>query len=174
MYLWFKKLMALYRIISEQYLKTTTEEAWDFLSDPKNLQRITPAAMQFDIKGGAEQRMFAGQIIRYHVSPFPGVRTPWVTEITHVEEGHYFVDEQRFGPYKFWHHKHFIEEVDGGVRMMDIVDYMLPLGYLGGLMHQLIVKKKLKEIFSFREIALNEIFGNLDGYTPALSFKTLK
>lgn len=166
--------MALYRIISEQYLKTTIEEAWDFLSDPKNLQRITPAAMQFDIKGGAELRMFEGQIIRYHVSPFPGVRTPWVTEITHVEEGHYFVDEQRFGPYKFWHHKHFIELVDGGVRMMDIVDYMLPLGPLGGIMHQLIVKKKLKEIFSFREIALNEIFGNLDGYTPALSFKTLK
>lgn len=166
--------MALFRIISEQYLKASTQEAWDFLSDPKNLQRITPASMQFDIKGGADSRMFPGQIIRYHVSPFPGIRTPWVTEITHVEEGHFFVDEQRFGPYKFWHHKHFITAVEGGVRMMDIVDYMLPLGPLGSIMHGVIVKKKLKEIFSFREVALNEIFGNLEGYTPTLSFNSLK
>lgn len=166
--------MALYRIISEQFLSTTTSEAWDFLSDPKNLQRITPESMQFDIKGGADTRMFPGQIIRYHVSPFPGIRTPWVTEITHVEEGRYFVDEQRFGPYKFWHHKHFIEAVEGGVRMMDIVDYMLPFGPLGSMMHGIIVKNKLKEIFSYREVALNAIFGNLDGHTPSLSFKSLK
>lgn len=165
--------MPLYRILSEQYLTTTLEEAWTFLSDPKNLERITPDSMKFDIKGGADMPMFEGQIIRYHVSPFPGIRTPWVTEITHVKEGSYFVDEQRFGPYKLWHHKHFIESVDGGVLMKDIVDYMLPMGPLGSLMHTLIVRKKLNTIFSFRESALNQIFGSIPGSEARITFNKL-
>ncbi|MFM1878942.1 MAG: hypothetical protein RLZZ241_1808 [Bacteroidota bacterium] len=162
--------MPLYRIISEQHLTTTLENAWEFLSDPENLSKITPDAMKFEIKGGAETRMFPGQIIRYHVSPFPGIRVPWITEITHVKEHQYFVDEQRFGPYKFWHHKHFITPTDQGVLMQDIVDYMLPGGPLGQLMHFLLVKMKLKGIFEFREKALDQMFGGVKQFPAKLTF----
>ncbi len=165
--------MAFYQIISEQYLKASAGEAWSFLSNPRNLQLITPEHMKFDILGGAEKAMYPGQIIRYKVSPFPGVRTSWVTEITHVREGEYFVDEQRFGPYKFWHHKHFIAPVEGGVLMRDVVDYMLPLGPLGTLAHGLLVGKQLRGIFRYREAALDRRFGSLPGHQATLSLKKL-
>lgn len=165
--------MAFYQIISEQYLKASPGEAWSFLSDPRNLQLITPEHMKFDILGGADRAMHPGQIIRYKVSPFPGVRTSWVTEITHVREGEYFVDEQRFGPYKFWHHKHFIAPVEGGVLMRDVVDYMLPLGPLGTLAHGLLVGKQLRGIFRYREAALDRRFGSLPGRQATLSLKKL-
>ena len=165
--------MALYQIISEQYLRASTDGAWAFLSDPRNLQRITPEHMKFDILSGAEKAMFPGQIIRYKVSPFPGVRTSWVTEITHVREGEYFVDEQRFGPYRFWLHKHFITPVEGGVLMRDVVDYMLPLGPLGSLAHGVLIRKQLLDIFRYREAALEKRFGSLPGYTATLQLNKL-
>lgn len=165
--------MAFYQIISEQYLKASAGEAWSFLSDPRNLQLITPKHMKFDILGGADTAMYPGQIIRYKVSPFPGVRTSWVTEITHVREGEYFVDEQRFGPYKFWHHKHFIAPVEGGVLMRDVVDYMLPLGPLGTLAHGLLIGKQLRGIFRYREAALDRRFGSLPGHQATLSLNKL-
>jgi len=165
--------MAFYQIISEQYLKASAGEAWSFLSDPRNLQLITPEHMKFDILGGADRAMYPGQIIRYKVSPFPGVRTSWVTEITHVREGEYFVDEQRFGPYKFWHHKHFIAPVEGGVLMRDVVDYMLPLGPLGTLAHSLLIGKQLRGIFRYREAALDRRFGSLPGHQATLSLNKL-
>jgi len=103
--------------------------------------------------------MFSGQIIQYILTPILGIPFRWVTEITHVDQGKYFVDEQRFGPYTFWHHKHFIEPVDGGVKMTDIVDYKLPLGPLGKLAHSLFVSNKVKEIFIYRTQKLKELFG---------------
>ena len=135
------------------------ETAWNFLSDPKNLKTITPDYMGFNILSGADRPMFEGQIIQYIVTPVLGIKTKWVTEITHVREGHYFVDEQRFGPYALWHHKHFIKEIDGGVEMEDIVDYKIPFGFIGNLTHPLIVKPKLEEIFSYREKKLEALFG---------------
>ena len=89
-----------------------------------------------------------------------GIPFRWVTEITHVVQGRYFVDEQRFGPYTFWHHKHFIEPIEGGVKMIDEVDYKLPLGVLGRFAHWLFVSKKVKEIFEYRFKKLNELFGS--------------
>lgn len=133
--------------------------AWDFLSDPKNLKTITPDYMGFDILSGADKKMFAGQIIQYRVSPIWGISTQWVTEITHVKEREFFVDEQRFGPYSLWHHKHFIKAIPGGVSMEDIVDYKLPLGVLGRMIHPFLVKPKLKEIFNYRYQKLIELFG---------------
>jgi ligand-binding SRPBCC domain-containing protein len=115
--------------------------------------------MGFDILSGADRKMFPGQIIQYILTPILGIPFRWVTEITHVEKGHYFVDEQRFGPYTFWHHKHFIKEIPNGVQMTDIVDYKLPLGFLGRFTHWLFVKKKVKSIFDYREQKLESIFG---------------
>lgn len=151
--------MKLYRLHTIQDLPISKDQAWDFLSDPKNLKTITPDYMGFNILNGADRKMFPGQIIQYIVTPVAGIPTKWVTEITHVKEGEYFVDEQRFGPYALWHHKHFIESIPGGVRMEDIVDYKLPFGILGQLVHPILVKPKLKEIFEYRKQKLIELFG---------------
>ena len=151
--------MKIYRLESKQNLPISKKEAWEFLSSPKNLKTITPEYMSFDILSGADRPMFAGQIIQYIVTPLLGIKTKWVTEITHVVEGEYFVDEQRFGPYALWHHKHFIQEIPGGVEMEDIIDYKVPMGILGQLVHPFIVKPKLDEIFEHRRKKLIEIFG---------------
>ena len=151
--------MKLYRLHTIQDLPISKDQAWDFLSDPKNLKIINPEYMGFNILRGADRKMFPGQIIQYIVTPVAGIPTKWVTEITHVKEGEYFVDEQRIGPYALWHHKHFIESIPGGVRMEDIVDYKLPFGVLGQLVHPILVKPKLKEIFEYRKQKLIELFG---------------
>lgn len=151
--------MKIYRLHQKQNLPITKQEAWDFLSDPKNLKVITPDYMGFHILSGADRPMFAGQIIQYIVTPVLGIKTKWVTEITHVIDGEYFVDEQRFGPYSLWHHKHFIKEIDGGVEMEDIIDYKVPMGILGQLVHPILVKPKLKQIFDYRTKKLEELFG---------------
>lgn len=153
--------MKLYRLNTHQNLPITKKQAWDFLSDPKNLKSITPDYMGFKIVYGTEKKMYAGQIIQYVVTPILGIPTKWVTEITQVKEGEYFVDEQRFGPYSMWHHKHFIREIKGGIEMEDIVDYKIPLGILGRLIHPILVAPKLKEIFTYRRAKLIEIFGTL-------------
>lgn len=120
--------MKIYRLHKKQNLPITVDKAWEFLSDPRNLKTITPDYMSFKILSGAEKPMYAGQIIQYIVTPILGIKTTWVTEITHVKDKRYFVDEQRFGPYALWHHKHFINEINGGVEMEDIIDYKVPFG----------------------------------------------
>ncbi|MGE5943812.1 MAG: SRPBCC family protein [Flavobacteriales bacterium] len=151
--------MKVYTLYKKQLLPISTAEAWAFLSDPKNLKTITPDYMGFDILSGADRPMFAGQIIQYIVKPVFGIKTKWITEITHVVDGTYFVDEQRFGPYALWHHKHFIKEIDGGVEMEDIIDYKVPFGFLGQLVQPILVKPKLEEIFNYRTKKLEELFG---------------
>lgn len=151
--------MKIYTLHSKQNLPISVDTAWQFLSDPKNLKTITPDYMCFDILSGEDRPMFPGQIIQYSVTPVFGIRTKWVTEITHVEGKKYFVDEQRFGPYSLWHHKHFIKEIPGGIEMEDIIDYKLPMGILGQLVHPIIVKPKLDEIFEYRQKKLIELFG---------------
>ncbi|MFY0631435.1 MAG: SRPBCC family protein [Flavobacteriaceae bacterium] len=152
--------MKIYRLHKKQNLPITIDEAWDFLSSPSNLKTITPDYMSFDILSGDEKSMYPGQIIQYIVTPIMGIKTKWVTEITHVMDKKYFVDEQRFGPYSLWHHKHFINEIDGGVEMEDIIDYKVPFGVLGRMVHPFIVKPKLEEIFSYRQKKLIELFGD--------------
>ena len=151
--------MKIYRLETIQNLPISQKEAWDFLSDPKNLKTITPDYMGFEILSGAAEQMYAGQIIQYIVTPVFGIPTKWVTEITHVQEGSYFVDEQRFGPYDLWHHKHFINPIKNGVEMIDIIDYKIPFGFLGRIAHPLLVAPKLKEIFEYRKNALVALFG---------------
>ncbi len=153
--------MKIYTKRSVQNLPISLNEAWDFLSDPKNLKTITPDYMGFIIESGADRPMFPGQIIQYIVTPVMGIKTKWVTEITHVHDKQYFVDEQRYGPYALWHHKHFIKEIPGGVEMEDIIDYKVPMGWIGQLVHPIIVKPKLDEIFEYRRKKLIELFGEL-------------
>jgi ligand-binding SRPBCC domain-containing protein len=151
--------MKLYTLHSKQLLPLSIEEAWEFFSDPKNLNTITPDDMGFKTLSGADRKMYPGQIIQYVVTPLLGIPMKWVTEITHVTDQQYFVDEQRFGPYALWHHKHFFKAVPGGVEMEDIVDYKLPMGILGQLMHPLLVRPRLHQIFEYRRKKLIELFG---------------
>lgn len=164
--------MKLYRLLARQSLPISKKEAWEFLSDPKNLKKITPDHMGFQILSGGERPMFAGQIIQYKVTPVAGYSTKWVTEITQVKEGEYFVDEQRFGPYALWHHKHFLKDVNGGTEMEDIIDYKLPFGILGQLGHPILVKNRLQQIFTYREQKLIELFGTIDGSVRELRFES--
>ena len=153
--------MKIYRLETKQNLPISVKEAWEFLSSPNNLAEITPKYMNFKILSGANKSIFAGQIIQYKVTPVLGITLKWVTEITHVKQNEYFVDEQRFGPYSLWHHKHFIKEIDGGIEMEDIVDYKIPFGFLGQIAHSLFIEKKLRQIFNYREKKLVKLFGKL-------------
>ncbi|WP_179317659.1 SRPBCC family protein [Winogradskyella undariae] len=155
--------MKIYTLHKKQKLPITVDLAWEFLSSPENLKTITPDYMGFHILSGADRPMFLGQIIQYIVTPVLGIKTKWVTEITHVKDHEYFVDEQRFGPYALWHHKHFIKEIEGGVEMEDIIDYKVSMGILGQLVHPILVKPKLEEIFNYRTKKLEELFGKYKG-----------
>lgn len=153
----------IYTLHRTQKLPITLSETWAFMSNPKNLAVITPDSMGFVTTGGDERAMFAGQVITYTITPLFGIKLQWVTEITNVKEPDFFVDEQRFGPYSFWHHKHFLKEIPGGTEMEDIVHYKLPMGILGRLVHPFLVKPKLQEIFDYRTKKLTEIFGEYKG-----------
>ena len=151
--------MKIYTFHRKQKLPISRSEAWEFLSNPKNLSVLTPTEMNFTIISKDEKPMYAGQVIQYSVTPIAGIKATWISEITHLEEGKYFVDLQLYGPYAFWHHKHFIHEIDGGVEMEDIIDYKVPFGIFGRIFHPLLVKPKLEKIFSYRQKKLVEIFG---------------
>ena len=152
--------MAFYQFQKQQKIKTTIDEIWEFISSPANLKEITPDYMGFDIKTkDLPDKMYAGMVISYAVSPLLGIKTTWVTEITQVIEKKYFVDEQRVGPYSLWHHQHIIEPIEDGILMSDIVSYQPPFGFLGALANNLIIKNKLNEIFDFRTKAIETKFG---------------
>lgn len=144
----------------KQFLPITIEKGWEFFSNPKNLQHMTPDYMGLIVTSGNEdERMYSGMIFTYVVKPVFSIPMSWVTEITHVNEPHFFVDEQRFGPYKFWHHQHHLKEVPGGVEVRDIVNYKLYGGPLGRLLNTLFVQKQLDSIFTFRAKRLQDLFG---------------
>lgn len=153
--------MSFYNVKSVQKLPITLEEAWSFFSSPKNLDKITPDQMSFVITNNPENKIYQGQIITYKVAPLLGIKMNWMTEITCVRDKKYFIDEQRFGPYALWHHRHSFQEIDGGVLMEDEVNYKLPLGILGTLAHALFVKRQLKDVFEYRRLKLIELFGEM-------------
>jgi len=141
-------------------LPISLEKAWDFFSRPDNLKDITPSQLGFEIKSKHHsENMYAGQVIEYTVKPVLGIPLYWMTEITHVEQHKFFVDEQRFGPYSLWHHQHHFKEVQGGVEMTDIVHYKLPFWFLGDIAYSLFVKNQLQDIFDFRTVKVEELFG---------------
>jgi ligand-binding SRPBCC domain-containing protein len=152
--------MNFYSIKSTQHLPIPLEEAWAFFSSPNNLQKITPADMHFVITSDrkAGETMYPGQIITYTLKPLLGIKVKWMTEITHVKDGEYFIDEQRFGPYKLWHHRHSFKQTAGGVEMHDEVNYVLPFGFLGTLAHTLFIRKRIEAIFAYRTKVVEDYF----------------
>lgn len=151
-----------YSLYHTQKLPISLDEAWEFFSHPKNLSEITPASMGFEVLSEHKlDKVYAGQIITYNVRPVLGIPLFWMTEITHVKDKQYFVDEQRFGPYRLWHHQHFFTAIEGGVFMEDLVHYKLPLGILGAFAHSLFVRRQLNGIFNFRTKVLEGRFGKL-------------
>lgn len=152
--------MAFYQLKTTQKLPANINKVWEFISEPENLKKITPVHMGFNIisKTG-EGKMYPGMIITYKVSPILGIKMNWMTEITHVRDFEFFVDEQRIGPYSLWHHQHKIEPIAGGVIMTDIVTYQPPFGILGAIANSLFIRMQIKQIFDFRTIALEKKFG---------------
>ena len=155
--------MVVYELKYEQKIPSTLENVWDFISSPLNLKKITPDHMNVMVTSSMfKEKMYPGMIISYKISPFWGIKLKWVTEITHVKEKEYFIDEQRIGPYAMWHHQHKIEKTNDGVLMTDIVSYQPPLKFLGAIANSLIIEKQLNEIFDFRKKALEKIFGKIE------------
>ena len=150
----------MYQLKTKQFVKTDMATCWDFFSDPKNLSKITPQSMGFIVRTELPDKMYEGLMIEYTVRPMLGIPMNWITEIKAVKEGQFFIDEQRKGPYAIWHHEHHFKEVDGGVEMTDIVSYEVPFGILGKLVHPIIVKPKLDQIFKYRTKKVDEIFPN--------------
>lgn len=156
--------MAIKTLVSEQFLPIPLAQAWDFFSSPRNLNEITPDEMVFHILSDVPDKMYPGLLIIYRLAPMLKIPMTWVTEITHIEDGRYFIDEQRQGPYALWHHEHHFKEVDGGVQMTDILHYDIGLSVLGSLAGALFVDRKVRGIFTFREQKLRTLF---PGAAPA-------
>ncbi len=141
-------------------IPSSIENVWSFFSNPENLRHLTPPSLNLIVNGKPNgTKIYPGQLISYNVRPVLNIPVKWVTEITQVKNHVMFIDEQRKGPYKLWHHEHHFKEIDGGTEMTDLVYYMLPFGFLGNLVHPFLVQKKLHEIFSFRYQKIREIFG---------------
>lgn len=153
--------MKTYVLKTEQAIPISLDEAWDFFSSPLNLAKITPKEMAFVVTStyNKDTKMYPGMIITYKIAPLLGLKMNWMTEITHVKAGEYFVDEQRFGPYALWHHQHHFKTIDGGVLMNDILNYAIPYSVIGRLANAIFVSKQIKKIFEYRRKAIVELFG---------------
>ncbi len=152
--------MKTYTLRQKQILPITLEEAWPFFSSPHNLEQITPGFLRFRITSEIPEEIHSGLIITYRITAVAGIPLTWVTEIKHVERPRQFVDEQRIGPFHFWHHLHRFRAVENGIEMEDIVHYAMPLGLLGRLIHSLFIRARLQAIFDFRREYLDGYFGS--------------
>lgn len=153
-----------YSLHSRQNIPASAEILWSFFSDAKNLLLLTPPHLNLkpanQIFGG---EIYAGQVMTYKVQPLFGIPLSWMTEIKHVNRPTYFVDEQRKGPYKLWHHQHHFKVIDGGTEMIDIVHYRLPFGVIGNIANLLLVRKELTKIFTYRYEKITGLFGKWNG-----------
>lgn len=141
----------------EQFLPISLAEAWDFFSSPTNLNKITPDDISFEITSDVPDRMYEGLIITYKIKPFMGIAMDWCTEVTHIQEGQFFVDEQRVGPYKMWHHEHHFREVENGIIMTDLLYYDIGKSIFGKIAGWIFVDNQVKKIFEFRKKILNSM-----------------
>lgn len=142
-----------------QTLNSDIETIWSFVSKPENLEKITPDNMQFSILSKSNLEMEEGMLIAYKISPFLDIKTTWITMITNVKKNEKFIDQQVMGPYKFWHHEHKFQVISSNkVKMTDIITYIPPFGFLGDIANELFLKKKLNNIFDYRNIILNNMF----------------
>ena len=150
--------MSLHRLEREQKVAAPLETVWEYFCDPRNLNELTPPEMKFVILGGELPRMYPGQLIEYRVEFIRSLPAPWLTEIAHVRENEYFVDEQRLGPYQFWYHEHTFRAVEQGTWMSDRVTYAIGFGPLGDLLNAVWIGGRLKSIFDYRAAKIKQIF----------------
>jgi len=151
--------MTIHTINKTLVIRASMEECWSFFSSPANLGKITPPELDFRVISEEPARIYPGLMIRYRVRPLLGIPVTWLTEITHVRENEYFSDEQRVGPYAIWHHEHFFQKLDDShVEIRDLVHYALPFWLVGDLVHALVVKRQIENIFEFREKSVRELF----------------
>lgn len=151
--------MRIFRLETTVELNSDLDTVWNYFATPANLNEMTPDDLQFEVLTDVEGKpMYEGMIINYIVRPIMNIPMRWTTEITHCKDKKYFVDEQRFGPYSFWHHQHHFEQKGNRVVMTDIVHYAVPLGIIGRIAKAIIVEPKLKKIFDFRSKKVLEIF----------------
>lgn len=146
------------RLTFEQFLPISTEQAWSFFSSPANLNLITPPQMDFRILDPLPDQMYQGMLIRYKIKPMLRIPLDWVTEITVIKDHQFFIDEQRKGPYRIWHHEHHFKPVEGGVLMTDKLYYDIGMGFIGTLAGKLWVDKQVEGIFAFRKAKLQQLF----------------
>jgi ligand-binding SRPBCC domain-containing protein len=153
--------MKLYTLERSQVIRASLADAWQFFSDPHNLAGLTPPELNLVVPADTPHSIHPGMIIAYRIRALVGTPASWVTEITHVTDRRMFVDEQRLGPYRFWHHQHHFRETGEGVEVRDLVHYSLPFGPLGKLVHAMVIKARLKEIFDYRVDAIRSEFGQI-------------
>jgi ligand-binding SRPBCC domain-containing protein len=152
----------MYQLKITQNIPISLIEAWDFFSQPDNLGKITPQYMNFNILSRSDAgEMYPGMIITYRLSPLFNFTVKWATEITQIKEHRYFIDNQIQGPYKIWHHEHHFKEINNGTEMRDILFYDVPFGFIGQILHKIFIRKRVQEIFDFRETKIKELFGSL-------------
>ncbi|WP_010522488.1 SRPBCC family protein [Aquimarina agarivorans] len=150
--------MKTYKLEAKLELPIPIDEAWDFFSNPNNLSKIMPKSMKFKVIDGATLPLYCGQVIQYTVTPLPFFNTTWLSEINYIQKPNFFVDTQLEGPYKLWHHKHYLEAIPNGTLVTDIVHYQVPFGVLGRLLHPVIIKPKLAKIFEYRTKHITSLF----------------
>jgi ligand-binding SRPBCC domain-containing protein len=146
-------------LIQKQFLPISLDKAWEFFSSPHNLNKMTPPEMTFMITSVVPEKMYEGMIITYKIAPFLNIPMYWCTEITHIKDNVYFIDEQRKGPYRIWHHEHHFKEVNGGIEMTDKLYYDIGMGIAGKLAGTLYVHRQVRFIFEFRRQKLIDLFG---------------
>ncbi len=151
--------MGIHKLEATQSLPIDIQAAWEFFSNPANLNAITPPRLGFQMTSKAPTQMYPGLFLTYRVRPLFNVPLDWVTEITQVEAPLRFIDEQRSGPYRIWHHEHHFREVPGGVEMRDVVYYSIGFGPIGDLIARTVVRKRVHEIFRYRKRVLEQRFG---------------
>lgn len=152
----------MYRLTNAQKLPISIDEVWDFLSNPTQLEKITTKELSFQKLHDIPNEMYEGMLMQLRLKPFFGIWINWLTEITHIKEKEYFIDEQRVGPFRFWHHEHRVLPIEGGVEIQDTVHYVMPFSILGRLVHWLFIRKQLEKIFIYREEEMEKMFGRLD------------
>lgn len=150
--------MKMYRLRNTQKLPISLDEAWEFLSNPNQLENITTDELSFQKLHDIPDKMYEGMLMQLRLKPFLRIQLDWLTEITHIKEKEYFIDEQRLGPFRFWHHEHRVLPIEGGVEIQDTVHYVMPFSILGRFVHWLFLRKQLENIFNFREEAIEKVF----------------
>lgn len=157
--MWGERTLKIYQISRKQLLPVSLEDAWSFFADASNLQRLTPPEMKMEPAEKSPTEIYPGMIAVYKVRPLFRIPITWVTEITQVQSMEYFVDEQRFGPFKFWHHEHRLQQTEEGVEVTDLLYYAMPFSFVGKLIHAKMVRPKLQELFVYRQKQLKNLFG---------------